>query len=125
MVPYLVLTDAEWRLIQPILLVPKRGPKRPHDRSVCAAFLFSQAANVSLESLPIGQFPAPVFLRTTWARWRRDGTLQKLFEVAAPVQARMAKQYDDYIIKLSLNRVVATGQATATLPRWTHVRPRV
>ena len=65
MVPYLALTDAEWQLIQPILPVPKRGPKRPHDRSVCAAFLFCRAAGVSIESLPLGQFPNSIFLRST------------------------------------------------------------
>jgi transposase len=122
MVPYLVLTDAEWRLVQPILPVPKRGPKRPHDRSVCAAFLFSQAANVSLESLPTGQFPPAMFLRSTEARWKRDGTLQRLFEVGAQAQARMAKQYDDHVKRLTLDRVEVTGLATETMPRWTHVR---
>ena len=76
---YLELTDLEWSQIQPILLVPKRGPKRPHDRATCTAFLLARAANVSLESMPIG-FPDPRFLRTTWARWSRDGTLEKLFD---------------------------------------------
>src|SRR5580765_5964459 len=57
MVPYFTLTDDEWTLIQKILPVPKRGPKRPHDRAVCAAFLFCEAAGVSIESLPVGQFP--------------------------------------------------------------------
>ncbi len=124
MSPYLVLSDDEWRLIQPILPVPKRGPKRPHDRVVCAAFLFARAAGVSLESLPLGQFPDPRFLRTTWARWSRDNTLERLFEVGARAQARMECQYDDYIRKLTMDRVSVTGKATATLPAWTHVRPR-
>ena len=123
--PYLKLTDAEWSLIQPILPVPKRGPKRPHDRAVCAAFLFARAAGVSLESLPIGQFPDSGFLRTTWARWSHDGgTLQRLFEIGAPAAARMERQYDDQILKLTMERAEVTGKATATMPRWTHVRPR-
>jgi transposase len=124
MAPYLRLTDAEWKAIEPILPVPKRGPNRPHDRAVCAAFLFCRAAGVSMESLPLGQFPDPRFLRTTWARWQRDDTLQRLFKVGAPAQARMERQYDDHIRALTLDRVVVTGQATPTLPRWTHVRPR-
>ena len=44
---------------------------------------------MSLESLPLGQFPDSRFLRTTWARWTRDGTLPRLFEVGAKAQARM------------------------------------
>ena len=88
MAPYLVLTDSEWKRIQPILPVPKRGPKRPHDRTVCAAFLFCRAAGVSIESLPLKQFPDARFLRTIWARWARDSTLQRLFEVGAGAQAR-------------------------------------
>src|SRR6478736_5827256 len=109
MSPYLELTDNEWELIRPILPIPKRGPKRPHDRSVCAAFLFARAAGVSLESLPLGQFPDWRFLRTTWARWLADGTLPRLFEVSARAQARMAKEYDDEIHRLTMDRVVVTG----------------
>ena len=44
---------------------------------------------MSLESLPLGQFPDFRFLRTTWARWTREGTLPRLFEVGAKAQARM------------------------------------
>src|SRR5262249_55111892 len=124
MTAYLMLTDAEWEMIRPILPIPKRGPKRPHDRAVCAAFLFARAANVSLESMPLERFPDPGFLRTTWARWSRDGTLAQLFKAGARAQARMARQFDDHITRLTLERVVVTGKATATLPRWTHVRPR-
>jgi transposase len=125
MANYLRLTDAEWRLIQPTLPVPKRGPKRPQDRATCAAFLFAQAANVSLESLPIGHFPPAMFLRSTEARWRRDGTLQRLFEVGAPAMQRMAKQFRDRLIELSFDGEMVSGKATETMPRWTHVRQRV
>jgi hypothetical protein len=58
MTAYLELTDDEWEAIQPILPVPKRGPKRPHDRAVCAAFLFCRAAGVSIERKPSTQ-PIP------------------------------------------------------------------
>ena len=64
------------------------------------------------------------FLRTTWKRWAADGTLQKLFEVGARAEKRMEKQYDDEILRLTWEREPCTGQATATMPRWTHVRPR-
>ena len=124
MTAYLELTDSEWESIQKILPVPRRGPRRPHDRSVCAAFLFARAAGVSLESLPLGQFPDSGFLRTTWKRWAADGTLQKLFEVGARAEKRMEKQYDDEILRLTWEREPCTGQATATMPRWTRVRPR-
>ena len=77
---YLVLTDDECSQIQSILPIPKRGPKRPHDRAACTSFLFARAAGVSLESLPIG-FPDPRFLHTTWARLVHDGTLERLFEI--------------------------------------------
>ena len=123
MSPYLTLHNAEWQLIQPVLPVPRRGPKRPLDRSVCTAFLFAKAAGVSLESLPLGHFPDFRFLRTTWARWQRDGTLTRLFEVGEPARSRMERQFDDYIRKLTLDGAVVTGAATKSLPRWTHVRP--
>lgn len=121
---YLTLTDDEWLEIQKILPVPKRGPRRPHDRSVCAALLFCRAANVSVESLPLGQFPDSIFLRSTQQRWARAGVLRRLFEAGAKAQQRMEKQYDAEILRLTWERHVVTGQATATMPRWTHVRAR-
>ena len=90
----------------------------------CAAFLFARAAGVSLESLPLGQFPDSRFFRTTQARWGRDGMLVRLFDASARAQARMERQYDDEVRRLTWERHVLTGQATATMPRWTHVRPR-
>jgi transposase len=122
MTAYLKLTDDEWQLIQPILPIPRRGPKRPHDRSVCAAFCFCRAAGISIESLPLGQFPDSIFLRSTQQRWLRAGTLARLFEVGAPALARMEKQYEAEIRRLTMDQVVVTGKATTTLPRWTHVR---
>ena len=125
MTVYLELTDDEWALIQPTLPVPKRGPKRPQDRIVCAGLLFARAAGVSLESLPIG-FPDARFMRTTEARWRRDGTLQRLFEIGAPVMARMDRQYLDHINKLSMrpyrpDRPNKIGHRSRTMPRWSWV----
>ena len=87
MVPYLTLTDDEWTLIQKILPMPKRGPKRPHDRAVCAAFLFCRAAGVSIESFRSINFPHSIFLRTTWAPWDRDGILSRLFEAGATAES--------------------------------------
>jgi transposase len=127
MASYLKLTDSEWQSIQPVLPVPKRGPKRPHDRATCAAFLFCRAADVSIESLPIGQYPDWRFLRTTEARWRRDGTLERLFEVGAAAQARMARQYENHITELSMrpyrpDRPNKIGHKSKTMPRWSWVR---
>jgi transposase len=124
MVPYLTLSDDEWTLIQKILPTPKRGPKRPHDRAVCAALLFCRAADCSVESLPVGQFPDAIFLRSTQQRWLRDGTLTRLFQVGAKAEKRMARQYEDEIQRLTWERVAVSGLATETLPRWTHVRQR-
>ena len=105
---YLTLSDDEWAQIRAVLPIPKRGPKRPHDRATCAAFLFAQAAAVSLESLPLGQFPDSRFLRTTWARWTRDGAYNHRVKPC--------------VLRLTLDGERVTGKATTTLPRWTHVR---
>ena len=110
MTAYLELTDDEWEAIQPILPIPKRGPKRPHDRAVCAAFLFCRAAGVSIESLPLNQFPPSIFLRSTWARWDRDAVLPRLFEAGAKAEKRMEKQYDDEIRRLTLARAVVPAR---------------
>ena len=120
--PYLTLTKAEWQRIRHTLPVPRRGPRRPHDRAVCAAFLFAVAARVSLESLPIGCFPRPDMLRTTLARWRRDGTFDRLMETGAKVIERMHKQFQHHLWELTADRQEVTGEATETMPRWTHIR---
>ena len=102
-------------------MVPKRGPRRPHDRAVCAAFLFAAAARVSLESLPIGHFPRPDMLRTTLVRWRRDGTLDRLMEAgtqATQATERMEREYQHHLYELWADRQL-TGEATDTMPRWT------
>ena len=124
--PYLVLTDAEWKRIRPILPVPRRGPRRPHDRAVCAAILFAEAARVSLESLPIGSYPSADMLRTTLARWRRDRTFDRLMEAGEPVTERMRRQYENHLWELTLKGTGGplTGEATETMPRWTHIRRR-
>jgi hypothetical protein len=53
-----------------------------------------------------------------------DGTLRRLFAVGAEAEKRMEKQYDDEILRLTWERAEVTGKATATMPRWTHVRQR-
>jgi hypothetical protein len=67
------------------------------------------------------------FLRTTEARWRRDGTLERLFEVGAAAQARMARQYENHITELSMrpyrpDRPNKIGHKSKTMPRWSWVR---
>ena len=57
------------------------------------------------------------YLRTTWARWERDGTLPRLFEEGRQAQARMEQQFDDHIRRLTVDCMMVTGKATQTLPR--------
>ena len=68
-----------------------------------------RAAGVSIESLPLNQFPNSIFLRSTWARWDRDGVLRRLFEVGRKAEKRMEAGYDDEIRRLTLARAVVTG----------------
>ena len=76
-----------------------------------------RAAGVSIESLPLNQFPPSIFLRSTWATWDRDGMLPRLFAAGAKAEKRMEAGYDDEIRRLTLARTVVTGEATATMPR--------
>jgi Putative transposase of IS4/5 family (DUF4096) len=125
MPPYLRLTDTEWKLIQPYLPPHKSGPRRRHDRETVTAFLFAQAAGVSLDSLPDGGFPNPLTLRTTMQRWRASGDLDAVLQAGQAAQARMPRQYKQHIVDLSLRRRAdpkTIGKRSATMPRWTHVR---
>ena len=50
MTAYLKLSDAEWEAIRPCLPPQRSGPRRKHERETVTAFLFAQAAGVSLDS---------------------------------------------------------------------------
>ena len=43
----------------------RSGPRRQNDRETVAAFLFAEAAGVSLDCLPDCGFPSPLTLHTT------------------------------------------------------------
>jgi transposase len=84
MTPYLRLTDREWRAIEPYLPPNKSGPRRKNDRATVTAFLFAQAAGVSLDCLPDCGFPNPLSLRTTMQRWRARGELDAVLQAGQP-----------------------------------------
>ena len=73
-------------------------------------FCFARPPTSSIESLPVAQFPDSIFLRSTQQRWLRDGTLRKLFEVGAKAQARMERQYDNEIPRLTWERAAVSGR---------------
>jgi hypothetical protein len=127
MAAYLKLTDDEWRLIQPHLPAQRSGPRRQNDRETVTAFLFAQAAGVSLDCLPDCGFPNPLSLRTTWQRWRKRGELDTVLLAGLPAQERMREQYKQRIMDLSqrprrLDRPNTIGHRSKTMPRWSHVR---
>jgi transposase len=126
MTPYLRLTDREWRAIEPYLPPHKSGPRRKNDRATVTAFLFAQAAGVSLDCLPDCGFPNPLSLRTTMQRWRARGELDAVLQAGQPARERMQRQYEQHIVDLSLRRrrvdPKTIGRRSATMPRWTHVR---
>ena len=124
MTAYLKLSDAEWEAIRPYLPPQRSGPRRKHDRETVTAFLFAQAAGVSLHSLPDCGFPNALSLRTTWQRWRASGELAAVMAAGSPAAARMARQYRQRITDLSLRRrpPKAIGRRSATMPRWVHMK---
>jgi len=128
MEPYLRLTDREWRAIEPHLPPQRSGPRRKNDRETVAAFLFAAAANVSLDSLPDCGFPNPLSLRNTMQRWRERDELEPVMRAGEPAMQRMRGQYRDHISGLSMRRRRVDrgtiGKRSATMPRWTHFRPR-
>ena len=126
MVSYLRLTDAEWEAILPQLPRQRSGPRRQNDRQTVTAFLFAQAAGVSLDCLPDCGFPNPLTLRTTMQR-RARGELDAVLLAGQPAQERMRRQYEQHILDLSfrprrLDRPNTIGHRSKSMPRWTHVR---
>jgi transposase len=127
MTAYLRLTDAEWEAILPHLPRQRSGPRRQNDRETVTAFLFAQAAGVSLDCLPDCGFPNPLSLRTTWQRWRARGELDAVLRAGQPAQERMQRRYEHRIRNLSLrprrvDRPLTIGHRSKTMPRWSHVR---
>lgn len=128
MEPYLRLNDDEWAAIKRVLPPQRSGPRRKNDRETVAAFLFAAAANVSLDSLPDCGFPNPLSLRNTWQRWRSRGELEPVMVAGEPAMQRMRRQYRQHVTGLSMRRRRADpatiGKRSASMPRWTHFRPR-
>ena len=91
------------------------------------AFLFAQAAGVSLDCFPDCGFPNPLSLRTTWQRWRARGEIGAVLQAGWKAQECMRRQYEARIRDLSLrppcvDRPTTIGHRSKTMPRWTHVR---
>ena len=127
MTPYLRLTDAQWQASEPHLPRQRSGPGHQNDRETVTAFLFAQAAGVSLDCLPDCGFPNPLSLRTTWQRWRARGEIGAVLQAGRTAQERMRRQYEARIRDLSLrpprvDRPTTIGHRSKTMPRWTHVR---
>ena len=80
---HLTLTDAEWHRIERILPQPKRGCGRRDDRAMVEALLDLEARPVTAQEAAEGHGLKPGALRTRLSRWRKDGTLAQLREVAA------------------------------------------
>jgi transposase len=127
MARYLELTDDEWAAIQPHLPRQRSGPRRQNDRETVTAFLFAQAAGVSLDCLPDCGFPNPLSLRTTMQRWRTRGELEAVMQAGRSACERMRADYEQRIWDLSrrphrVDRPNKIGHRSKTMPRWSHVR---
>jgi len=84
------ITNAEWKLIAP-LLPPSGGRGKPRHRRYCSAFFYAEACRCPLESLP--GYANSQTLRTRRQRWEADGTLAKVMEAGASVIQRMRHEY--------------------------------
>jgi putative transposase len=87
------ITDAEWKLLEPLL--PSRshaGKPRLPDRPFLSALFYCEATGCSVDCLPNG-YPNPRSIRTRRKTWERDGTLDRLMAAGAPAIARMKRTY--------------------------------
>ncbi|MBN3761542.1 transposase [Burkholderia sp. Ac-20365] len=77
------LTDAEWALVAPIFTVEEKqvtGRRRRNPRQILDAILWIELNNESWKRLPLS-FPPMQTCYGRYLQWKRDGKLQRCFEL--------------------------------------------
>src|SRR4029077_2540507 len=83
------LTDAQWAIIEPLIPVPTVGRPRTDDmREVLNAILYLNRSGCQWDMLP-HDLPAKSTVSNHFARWRDDGTWQRVMD-ALRQQVRVA-----------------------------------
>jgi transposase len=119
----LLLTDAEWEAVAP-LLPPTGGPGRPRqdDKVFMSAFAYAAACGCSLDALE--GYGNPRSLRTRWQRWQQAGIAAKLMAAAAPAIKRMQADYWQLVRDAPINWDNSAEFFGTAVPKPRHLQPR-
>ena len=111
------LSDAQWKVLEPLLLVPsKRGPKHGADlRHVVDAMLYISHTGCQWRYLP-GEFGPWTRVWSQFRRWSRNGTwtqvLTELYASSRMALGRMDLRPSMVVIDTHLARGASNGGAT-------------
>jgi len=90
------VTDAQWRLIQPLIPPSSHGgrPRTLDMRQVVNALLYLQRTRCGWRHLP-SDLPSPSSVRHYHDRWRADGTWERIITaLGAPERGHGAREGD-------------------------------
>ncbi len=83
----MVLTDEQWKLIEPLLPQGKSGPKggrpRRDDREIVNGVLWILRTGAPWQDLPPTKYPPYQTCHRRFQEWVRAGTLEKILHVLA------------------------------------------
>ena len=95
------LTDKEWELIQPIILIAHTGRPQKDIRAHLNGSIWLARSGARWSDFP-ARFGPHQTVYSCFSRWRDDGTLKKIFEICAASSKGAEMSIDSTSIKASV-----------------------
>lgn len=93
------LSEAEWKIIQPILPTKSRGVPRVDDRRVLNGIFWVLRSGAPWRDLP-DQYGPYTTCYNRFVRWRRAGVWDRIFEAVADLEQADLKMIDSTIVRV-------------------------
>jgi transposase len=126
------LTDFEWRVIEPLLPMHRRGPKPQNNRRILNGIFFILRTGAPWRDLPERYGPYTTAYNR-FNRWRKAGIWDRLMDAIVKAHDGKVQMIDSSIVRVhqhasgvkkTVEFVVWAGAAAASPPRSTRASTR-